>query len=399
MRNNKNIKFKRTEIGMIPSDWEVVCIKDIATNVIRGSGISRDDVTEEGLECIRYGELYTSYSTVITKCLSHTIKEKINSPKFINKGTIVFALTGESVEDIAKSSVYMGEDKCMLGGDICAIEHTQNPIYVGYAMETKYVINQKKFGKTKTKVVHSSTNEILNFKIAKPSKSEQEKIANALTRIDNLIEDYEKLIKKKEKIKQGLMKNLLTGKVRLKGFKDSWCKNRIKEIYTITRGQVLSTKKISKTISGINCYPVYSSQTANNGLLGYYDKYLFDTCITWTTDGENAGTVKYRKGKFYSTNVNGVLISKDNLCNECMSEIINMNTSSFIVRNGNPKLMNNVMAEIEICYPKDIKEQYAISQILTNADNEISDLKLKLDKIKNIKKGMMDNLLTGKIRL
>lgn len=399
MKNNSDKKIKRTEIGMIPSDWEVVCINDIATKVIRGSGISRDDVTEEGIGCIRYGELYTSYNTIIKKCMSHTMKDKILSPKYIKNGTIVFALTGESVEDIAKSSVYMGEDKCMIGGDICAIEHTENPVYVGYAMETKYAVNQKKFGKTKTKVVHSSTNEILNFQIAKPPKPEQEKIANALTRIDNLIEDYEKLIKKKEKINQGLMQNLLTGKVRLKGYDDKWSKNKIKDIYTITRGQVLSTKKIAKSVSNINCYPVYSSQTANNGLLGYYDKYLFDTCITWTTDGENAGTVKFRKGKFYSTNVNGVLISKSNLCNECMAEIINMNTSGFIVRNGNPKLMNNVMAEIEIYYPKDINEQLAISLVLSNADNEINDLKIKFNKIINIKKGMLDNLLTGKIRL
>ena len=240
---------------------------------------------------------------------------------------------------------------------------------------------------------------IRQFKVVRPPKPEQEKIANALTRIDNLIEDYEKLIKKKEKIKQGLMQNLLTGKVRLKGFDDKWSKNKIKDIYAITRGQVLSTKKIAKSISNINCYPVYSSQTANNGLLGYYDKYLFDTCITWTTDGENAGTVRFRKGKFYSTNVNGVLISKSNLCNECMAEIINMNTSGFIVRNGNPKLMNNVMAEIEIYYPKDINEQLAISKVLSNADNEINDLKIKLNKIIDIKKGMLDNLLTGRIRL
>ena len=74
---------------------------------------------------------------------------------------------------------------------------------------------------------------------------------------------------------------------------------------------MLATTKISEVKTNEMCFPVYSSQTKNNGLMGYYNKYLFNTAITWTTDGANAGTVNYREGKFYSTNVNGVLLSDD----------------------------------------------------------------------------------------
>ena len=398
MRNNKNTKFKRTEIGMIPSSWEAVYI---GNNIEIQRGGSPRPIEKyltnsiDGVNWIKIGD-----TNPVDKYIKST-KEKITKKgamhsREVHKGEFLLSNSMSYGRPyILNIDGYIHDGWLVLRH----FEDTFNIDYLYYYLSYDVVKKQYDNLASGSGVKNLNKDIIKKVIVAKPLKPEQEKIANALTRIDNLIEDYEKLIKKKEKIKQGLMQNLLTGKVRLKGFKDTWCKNRIKEIYTITRGQVLSTKKISKTISGINCYPVYSSQTANNGLLGYYDKYLFDTCITWTTDGENAGTVKYREGKFYSTNVNGVLISKDNLCNECMSEIINMNTSNFIVRNGNPKLMNNVMAEIEICYPKDIKEQYAISQILINADNEISDLKLKLDKIKNIKKGMMDNLLTGKIRL
>lgn len=73
-----------------------------------------------------------------------------------------------------------------------------------------------------------------------------------------------------------------------------WEEYAIQEIYKITRGKVLAKNKVLENGS----YPVYSSQTLNNGLLGYYDEYLFENAITWTTDGANAGTVNFRKGIF-----------------------------------------------------------------------------------------------------
>ena len=92
--------------------------------------------------------------------------------------------------------------------------------------------------------------------------------------------------------------------IRFTGFTDDWEERKVKEIFKVTRGQVLATTETSAKQSDVAPFPVYSSQTKNNGLMGYYKEYLFDTAITWTTDGANAGTVNYRKGKFYSTNVN-----------------------------------------------------------------------------------------------
>ncbi|MCV3754385.1 restriction endonuclease subunit S, partial [Ureaplasma zalophigenitalium] len=70
----------------------------------------------------------------------------------------------------------------------------------------------------------------------------------------------------------------------------------------------MSTNKLSKIKTSLFKYPVYSSKTVNEGLLGYYNKYLFENCITWTTDGAGAGYIKYRDEKFFSTNVSGVLL-------------------------------------------------------------------------------------------
>ena len=81
--------------------------------------------------------------------------------------------------------------------------------------------------------------------------------------------------------------------------------------------------------------------------MGYYNKFLFNSAITWTTDGANAGTVKYRNGRFYCTNVCGVLLSDAELANKANAEALNNIAWKYVSKVGHPKLMNNVMGEIE----------------------------------------------------
>ena len=102
--------------------------------------------------------------------------------------------------------------------------------------------------------------------------------------------------------------------------------------------------------------------------MGYYKDFLFDSAITWTTDGANAGTVKYRKGLFYCTNVCGVLLSDNGYANKANAEALNNIAWKYVSKVGNPKLMNNVMAEIEFSICKSIDEQQKISQLLDEID-------------------------------
>jgi type I restriction enzyme S subunit len=91
----------------------------------------------------------------------------------------------------------------------------------------------------------------------------------------------------------------------------------------VTRGYVLSMQILSEEYSRKSPYPVFSSQTKNNGLAGYYKDFLYENAITWTTDGANAGDVNYRSGKFYCTNVCGVLLNSDGYANPFTAELIN----------------------------------------------------------------------------
>ena len=126
---------------------------------------------------------------------------------------------------------------------------------------------------------------------------------------------------------------------------------RIDEFCTITRGRVMSKDYIRDNVGQ---YPVYSSQTENNGELGKISTYDFEgEYLTWTTDGANAGSVFYRNGKFSVTNVCGLLKVKiDEITTKYLYHILSITAPKYVNKGmGNPKLMSNVMARIKVPLP------------------------------------------------
>lgn len=162
---------------------------EIATEMYRGAGIKRDEVTEEGMPCVRYGEIYTTYDIWFDECVSHTDEDKIPSKKYFENGDILFAITGESVEEIAKSCVYVGNEKCLAGGDIVVMKHKQNPKYLAYALSTTDAQRQKSKGKIKSKVVHASVPSISSIVIPLPPLAIQGWIAEILDKFHSLATD------------------------------------------------------------------------------------------------------------------------------------------------------------------------------------------------------------------
>ncbi|GAP03367.1 type I restriction-modification system specificity subunit domain-containing protein [Fructobacillus pseudoficulneus] len=239
---------------------------------------------------------------------------------------------------------------------------------------------------------------VKNLEILFPKKDEQEKIGNLFRGLDNLITLHQRKLRLLQEQKKGLLQKMFpkTGdvkpKLRFSNFTDDWEQRKVGELFTVTRGQVLAVSEVSSIKTLVNPYPVYSSQTKNNGLLGYYHDYLFDGGITWTTDGANAGTVKYRNGRFYSTNVNGVLLSNDGYINKSIAEILNKSAWKYVSHVGNPKLMNNVMSDIKIKIPTKISEQEKLSVWIDKLDNLITLHQRKLKLLQEQKKGLLQKM-------
>ena len=165
---------------LCPDGVEYKTLGDIATDIYRGSGIKRDQVTDVGIPCVRYGEIYTTYGIWFDSCVSHTNLDEIATPKYFEYGDILFAITGESVEDIAKSCAYVGHEKCLAGGDIVVLKHNQNPKYLSYALSTTEARMQKSKGKVKSKVVHSSVPAIKEIRLPVPPLEVQREIVRIL---------------------------------------------------------------------------------------------------------------------------------------------------------------------------------------------------------------------------
>lgn len=153
---------------------------------------------------------------------------------------------------------------------------------------------------------------------------------------------------------------------------------KLGEVANLVRGKVIS-KDFIRDNAGI--YPVYSSQTANDGVLGYIDSYMFDgDFLTWTTDGAYAGTIFRRKGRFNITNVCGLMdITDQRLLQDYLYYWLSLIAKSYVQEGmGNPKLMSNVASTILIPIPS-LSEQQRIVSILDTFTSSISNLKQQIE--------------------
>ena len=203
-------------IGMVPEDWEVKKLKHVSTAILKGNGITKEQVFEDGdTPCVRYGELYTKYNHSFTECVSATNKDALTVLQYFDHGDLLFTCTGELVEEIGKSIVYLGNERCLAGGDILILKHTQNPAFLNYASNS-YGQIQKSCGRAKLKVVHISTYDISSLLLALPSLAEQAEIVEYLDRrcgeIDKQIGAVTRQIELLREYKQALITEVVTGK-------------------------------------------------------------------------------------------------------------------------------------------------------------------------------------------
>lgn len=209
-------------VDEVPQNWDIRRVKYIAICLKKGNGITKEDIVEDGdTPCIRYGEIYTKYNLSFLKCATRTNKEIISSKQYFTQGDILFAGTGELIEEIGKNVVYLGTDDCLAGGDIIILKHKQNARYLNYALNSECMQAQKSCNKAKLKVVHISAFEIGNIKIALPPLDEQQEIADYLdhkcAEIEQIIADKKSQIETLDGYKKSLIYEYVTGKKEVVG--------------------------------------------------------------------------------------------------------------------------------------------------------------------------------------
>lgn len=208
-------------IGEIPEGWNICRLKQIAT-LVRGFGIKKDQIIENGLPCIRYGELYTSYRIKLDIAVSSVSAEVYYGSFHIEPGELVLAATGETKEDIGPVVANATDEDIAVGGDTFLIKNIKSDSnFLAFCLNSEYCKFQKAREANGEIIIHLQKNSVENLLLALPSFDIQIKIADYLTNIsdeiDSLIEKKKQLVEKLQEYRKSLISECVTGKVKVPG--------------------------------------------------------------------------------------------------------------------------------------------------------------------------------------
>ena len=240
--------------------------------------------------------------------------------------------------------------------------------------------------------INITDNAFFSLKILLPPLDEQEKIAEILSTWDEAINLTINLIENKKQFKKALMQNLLTAKIRFPEFQDEWLIVKLEEVSEIYQPQTISQSEL--TDSGFDVYGA-------NGIIGKYSRYNHEfEQVVITCRGNTCGAVNFTKPKSWITG-NAMVINLDNSTKAIKTFIYyllsNTNFQYLISGSGQPQITSNIRYH-KIKLPN-LDEQQKIAEVLTACDDEINLLNLKLENLKKQKQGLMQKLLSAKVRV
>ena len=205
----------KTRLPGFEGDWETKLLGQLGP-FTKGRGIKREDVSNSGVPCIRYGELYTLYKDTILNPVSRILADVAEGGLAIDPNALLFAASGETAEDIGRCAAYIGKERTYVGGDIIVLRPVgQDSRYLGYLMNDPMVIMQKARMAQGNAVVHISTGNLAQVQFDLPPLEEQTAIANVIADMNAEILALEQRRDKVRAVKQGMMQELLTGSTRL----------------------------------------------------------------------------------------------------------------------------------------------------------------------------------------
>lgn len=387
-----------TEVGWIPKDWECNLFEDVLSTFTTGSTPYRGipEYYQGNEKWVSSGEL--NYN-IISETHEHITREAIRDSnlKVHEVGTFLMAITGLEAEGT--------RGKCAILGVPATTNQSCLAINSTDRMTTDYLFhyyqhfsNWYAFKYSQGTKQQSYKAEIVKkFPIIHPAKlSEQRRIAQVLSDTDSLIASLSRTIEKKRLVKQGAMQQLLTGKTRLKGFSGEWAEKKLGDIADIRTGKRNGDENV---IGGLYPFFVRSQEVLRINSYSYEGE-----AIIVPGEGGIGKIFHYVHGKFdYHQRVYKVSDFPSDICTKYVYYYMTQFFGDYALNQTAKATVDSLrlptFQEFEISIPDSWNEQFAIANILTTMDNEISSLETELQKYKALKQGMMQKLLTGQIRL
>lgn len=353
--------------------WPMVRLGELGT-MVRGNGIKRSETIEKGCPCLRYGEIYTSFDVILDKPRSFVPKELFDRSVKIKKGDLVFTLTGENTEEIAKALAYLGDDEIAAGGDLAVwTGHGCDSKYLAYLMYSPQLISQKAATGNGNIVVHTSIKKLQQLEIPLPPLSVQREIVARL----------ERELAAVEKMKKGFEALAETARAEFKA--------ELKEVFeelkhggvgigTDGTNETVETRRlgdvcenhdsrrvpITKSNREAGKYPYYGA----SGVVDWVSGYIFDgDYLLVSEDGANliarSTPIAFSvSGKIWVNNHAHILAFSD-LATQRFVEFYfaSIKIDDLVTGAAQPKLTQNALNSIEIPFPSLADQREVVSRL------------------------------------
>lgn len=375
------------------NNWKSVKLSKLGV-FSKGAGITKAELVDIGVPAIRYGELYTLHHIKVKKPNSFASPEAAKHSRYITKGDIIFAGSGETIDEIGKSVVYLGDEDCLAGGDTIILSPKGvHPLFLSYYLNSPLARRElRRLGQGQS-VVHIYKRDLENLEVEIPEVDEQQRITTILETWDEYLEKLDKKIELKKNIKKGLMQQLCTGEKRLPGFNDKWAKSSFNECLKV-EVKPKGLKSTSYEKYGIPIFDQSDSKyiSGYTSLEGYsYDYSESEPVILF---GDHSRVFKLIKVKSAFGNDGIKLLSAKNGFDTVFLYYLLKNyhipNTGY---NRHFKYIKDGYFEIP-----DLEEQKAIARVLNCTDKELERLELKRAYILEQKKFLLNTLISGRIR-
>ena len=404
-----------TELGEIPNDWEVKKLKDLGNSVI-GLTYSPDNLVDEdnGTLVLRSSNIKNSRIVFDdNKYVNKNIQEKL----IVKENDILICSRNGSKELIGKCALIDKKAEGSSFGAFMTIYRSKYNEYLFHVFNS-YMFKRQIYNNLGSTINQITTDNLNNFKVIFPTIKEQEKIASILSTVDEQIDNVDALIEKNRELKKGLMQTLLTKGIGHTKFKkteigeipEEWKLKTFKDISKVSQGLQIAIDERYKEFKA-GRLPYITIQYLNDKLNPDNEYFIENfsqnvVCkeddILMTRTGNTGIVVTNEVGvfhnNFFKVDFRRDLFNKDFLVFFLNAKFI----QSLIIRYAGtttiPDLKHSDFYKLPIVIPL-LEEQEKIASILSEVDKKIEEYENKKEKLEELKKGLMQQLLTGKIRV
>ena len=390
--------YKQTEVGVIPEDWEVAPIAELVIVGPKNGYSGRSGKEARGTPTLSLGAT-TLGSMVLNEETVKRLDETIptNSDLYLKPGDVLVQRSN-TIDLVGTTAIFDGFAGVYVYPDLMMRMRFRDDATSHWFWRYANSANGRRFFVSVAAGSSGSMPKISGEKLRKmqlplPPLPEQRAIAEALSDVDRLLAALDRLIAKKRDLKQAAMQQLLTGQTRLPGFHGEWKVEILSTICSMKSGEGITSASIDQ-FSKFPCY-------GGNGIRGYAARFTHDGRYALVgRQGALCGNVYGVEGKFFASEHAIVVTGFEETDIRWLTSVLTrMNLNQFSESSAQPGLSVSKILNLELTVPPTKTEQTAIAEVLSDMDAELAALERRRDKTSLLKQAMMQELLTGRIRL